>query len=439
DVELGDIIYLNLWYIDWFEKEVHDRISIPYILLTCDVGDWFPSPNHKRLLYDPKLATWFCRNIVFSYHPKAIQIPIGQAERYFPEPEPLAYLLDFITKKPFSKENLLYMNYLPRPWGDRDKIYKLFENESYCFSRNHTGVQWGCISRNDYYHELAASKFVISPLGLETDCLRNWEAMILDCIPIMEHSFVESLFEGLPAVLIHDWTEINEDFLLKKYEELTDRKIDKVFFTPWRRVIEERQASIRNGDSSHSELEATKFPEQDLKDLCSILEPLGPNLIYIGFATPVHALQLANQASFLTKIQLCDLWMDQKTLRAFEQYLVDPTLLANSKKLSFIPYKTFDTLYPNLAKKKIPVFFDFSYYRNSLIKDTNLKNWRHSLLRDLDEFYKQTSPGTLICGNMIHNQYVKEVLEKLSEKYGIKISQKGNFWFFHKDSISLLN
>jgi hypothetical protein len=108
----GDIIYLNLWYIGWFHKEVHDRIKHQYILVTCDVGGWYPDPLYQKLLYDPKLAAWFCRNAIFSSHPKIFQIPMGQTDRYFGY-DWLPMLEEMGKGQPFAKKHPLYMNHYP--------------------------------------------------------------------------------------------------------------------------------------------------------------------------------------------------------------------------------------------------------------------------------------------------------------------------------------
>jgi hypothetical protein len=42
-------------------------------------------------------------------------------------------------------------------------------------------------------------------------------------IPIMIHTTIDSLFEKLPVIFVQDWSEITEDFLTCKYEELKNR------------------------------------------------------------------------------------------------------------------------------------------------------------------------------------------------------------------------
>ena len=98
-------------------------------------------------------------------------------------------LISAMLDKTLPKKHLLYMNHLPREFGDRDKIVKLFENEPYCFSKNHSDRPHIFIEWPIFYQEMATCQFVLSPLGLETDCVRTWEALVLDCIPIVEHTF----------------------------------------------------------------------------------------------------------------------------------------------------------------------------------------------------------------------------------------------------------
>jgi hypothetical protein len=217
-VELGDTLYLNIWYLDWFVDHVHDKIKVPYILVSCDVGGWLPDPRLKKLLYDPKLAAWFCRNIIFSYHPKLVQLPMGQDLALF-HPEDLELtqtLLNAVAKKSLPKKHLLYMCHYPRPHGERDKLVKLFEDQPYCLSRNHSGQEYKELPRQQFYEEISSSQFVLSPLGLETDCVRTWEALVLGCIPIVEHTFLDPIYDRLPVVMVHDWREVNEAFLEKK-------------------------------------------------------------------------------------------------------------------------------------------------------------------------------------------------------------------------------
>lgn len=118
-VKPGDIIYVNVWLLPWFTRSVHDQIPFPYILISADVGDWVPTPAIQKLLYDPKVAAWFCRNIVFSHHPKVFQIPMGADYSLFGFATNQVGILLNTMAKHLDKEHLLYMNHYPRKRGGR--------------------------------------------------------------------------------------------------------------------------------------------------------------------------------------------------------------------------------------------------------------------------------------------------------------------------------
>jgi len=438
-VQQGDTIYLNLWYLRWFHKEVHDRIKYPYILVTCDVGAWFPDPYYQKLIYDPKLAAWFCRNSIFSSHPKIFQIPMGQSDRCFGYLW-LPVLEEMRKQQPFERKYLLYMNHFPREYGNRINIIKLFEKEPYCLSRNHSDEPYVQISKVNFYKELANSTFVISPFGLETDCVRTWEALSLGCIPIVEHTFLDPLFEDMPVLFVHDWREINECFLKEKYEELKDKRRDKACFDGWRDLIKGVQEKIRHNDLTSSQLEATKWSPQQVQDFIEILEEEeNPVLIYKGFLSTVHSLQIADAAPFLNQIYLCDPWLYPVTHDGWivdikfddlKNYLQDPSLFRSRDKIALVADDEFLRNFINynpLAFHEAPIFLDLGYYRNSLLSD--FQNIRHSLLKDLDGLVQQMRPGALLFGNGTNHSYVREVLEQLSKKHQMEIGRKGSFWF----------
>lgn len=436
-VKLGDTIYINVWYLDWFVEHVHDHIPHPYILVSGDVGGWIPHPQLSKLLYDPKLAAWFCRNMVFSYHPKLFQIPMGQDLGLFwlEDPAVSKPLLDTMQSKNYLKKHLLYMCHYPRKFGDRDTVVKLFENQPYCFSRNHSYEPFAFLDRGQFYEEMAQSKFVLSPLGLETDCVRTWEALVLGTIPIVEHTFLDASYDRLPVVMVHDWNEVNEEFLNNKYNELKDRKSDEIFFDYWAHLIKETQDKIRNGNMP-SELEFTLFSDQDLNDLEHVIKKnkLSSNLFYKGFLSTLRPFQLANKIS--SQISLCDHWLDEKMVNDLKAYVKSDSILRNQSQISLISNdNAFLELLPFFQSPTI--FLDLTYYRTSLFISfqtctIDYGNFRQSLKADLTKLYDCLMKNSLVCGNMVNDQYVKEVLDMFAEENHLKYETKGQFWFFKR-------
>lgn len=438
-VKQGDTIYLNIWYLEWFVKHVHNEIKHPYILVTCDVGAWLPDPEFKQLLYDPKLAAWFCRNMVFSYHPKLFQIPTGQDFGQFvlDDPHITSYLLDSIAKKTLPKEHLLYMCHFPRTHGERDQLVKLFENEPYCLSRNYSDQEFVGVTRPKFYEELASCQFVLSPLGLETDSVRTWEGLVLDCIPIVEHTFLDASYDNLPVVMVHDWREVNPEFLEKKYQKIKDRKCDEAYFDYWATLIKNVQTKIRKNEHAFSQLEATQFSPQDLESLVSILneKEVENRLIFCkGFLSTLHCLQLANAIS--TPIFLYDPWIDKEFFTKIDEYLIDKSFLINKRNVLLLDNENHFSYVINI-NAGYSVFLDLTYYRTSLFLNFRMSlieygNFRQSLKQDLTKLYNELAPNALLCGNMVNNEYVKEVLEMFCKENYLTMQTKGSFWSFVK-------
>ena len=89
------------------------------------------------------------------------------------------------------------------------------------------GIHNELIDHKDYFNKLPDYKFVISPEGNGIDCHRHYEALIAGCIPICEFNpLIEEKYKGCPILYTKDYSEINEDYLNKKYEEMKDIEYD---------------------------------------------------------------------------------------------------------------------------------------------------------------------------------------------------------------------
>jgi len=432
-VQQGDVIFVRTWFLEWFEQNVHDLIKHPYILVSSGEGAWKPNPTLARLLYDPKVAAWFGRNMIFSYHPKLFQLPMGQDLALFIlDPGVRKSLDDAVRNLPAVKKHLLYMCFYPREYGDRNRIQQLFSNASYCLFRESVG-------RPQFYEDIAASKFVLSPLGFETDCVRTWEALVLHSIPIVEHTFLDPIYEGLPVVIVEDWTEINESFLNEKYDELKDVKVDKAYFDNWKDLIEKTKTRVKKGDLSFTYPDATRFSENDLTDLMEIInKPSLQNhkIYYKSFCSIIRAFQLLKESPKIEKLFLCDQWLNLSIIFRLSHYIQDKNLYPLFDRTIFLFddqdfFKFLDSNQPAF------IFFDLNYYRNSLFINfssfvTFEGNFRHSLKRDLKLLYERLSPGSCICGNMKGDPYVNKALDWMASQYGLTIEIKNNFWIITK-------
>ena len=65
--------------------------------------------------------------------------------------------------------------------------------------------------------------FVLSPFGNGMDCHRTWEALCLGCIPILKAPNFRIMFENLPVLIVDNWSEVNNELLLKTIDEFKQR------------------------------------------------------------------------------------------------------------------------------------------------------------------------------------------------------------------------
>lgn len=247
NVKDGDIIYVTTPYLDYFFWFVHPHIKARYILLThfgdqCVPGPYYSerADSYWHVFTDEHLAYWIGMNVNHPDHPKMIQIPIGLAPKNINYPD-FNVIADAIKSLPREKKYLLYLNHHDgtNP-EERKPVRELFRTKSFCHIQ-------GRKSFAAYFDDLASSKFVISPPGSGFDCYKTWEALVVGCIPIVKRSPIVALFDDLPVVIIDDWNEVTEDFLNKKYEEMSARQynLDKLWFGYWLHVIQEAKNRVR--------------------------------------------------------------------------------------------------------------------------------------------------------------------------------------------------
>ena len=80
------------------------------------------------------------------------------------------------------------------------------------------------VTNSKCYDQWKDFKFVLSPKGAGLDCHRTWEVLAMGSIPIVLSSSIDDVFKGLPVVIVDSWSEINEEFLHSKYEEIRKKK-----------------------------------------------------------------------------------------------------------------------------------------------------------------------------------------------------------------------
>jgi len=108
----------------------------------------------------------------------------------------------------------------------------------------------GFMPRVELWKRKGEYAFSVSPHGNGLDCHRTWEDLVLGCIVIVKTSPLDALYEGLPVVIVKDWSEITRENLekwLTLYHDASENPAYRKKLTSayWLRTIEERARGAR--------------------------------------------------------------------------------------------------------------------------------------------------------------------------------------------------
>lgn len=232
-VKAGDIIFVRSDMMDQYFTEMHPRITVPYILITHHADEACPG-KFVRHLDDEKILAWFGQNPDGTKHPKFFPIPIGLASKFWlhGNVHTIVQIRDHFAGA--VRNILAYLNIKERTYpAERTYVKRYFSKQPFCLVANNLKPF------HEYLVDVAYSKFVLSPRGNGLDCHRTWEALIMGAIPIVRHSSLDPLFEGLPVLLINEWSEVTKEFLEEAYSEIMSRSYDyaPIYHEYWQEKI----------------------------------------------------------------------------------------------------------------------------------------------------------------------------------------------------------
>ena len=103
-------------------------------------------------------------------------------------------------------------------WNRRKIEYELHKKQIYNLP---------FVRKQTYWNALLDHKFIISPEGNGIDCHRHYEALMAGCIPIVEDNpQIREKYAGCPILYTKNYSDINNNFLQKKYTEMLDQTYD---------------------------------------------------------------------------------------------------------------------------------------------------------------------------------------------------------------------
>lgn len=228
----------DAYYLNRFFTEIHPKVPVKYILLSQNGDEGVPG-TWARYLEDDKLLAWLGCNVIDTSHPKMIPLPIGVVGRLnkkLPKDcnQVWERVLDDLRQELIQKDKLLYLNFdVKNNPKERAQALQAFQEKPFC-------VKTFPIPYEEYLREMASYQFVVSPHGTGLDCYRTWEALALGCIPLVKTSSLDCLYEDLPVLIVEDWSEVTEEFLIGKQREMSNRsyQMQKLRMDYWVDVVE---------------------------------------------------------------------------------------------------------------------------------------------------------------------------------------------------------
>lgn len=186
--------------------------------------------------YRPRI--WWCINKQ-TRNPIVHSIPLGIKNhdyQYAPENKEMGDKSLFIemmnTEKPPPK-NLVYMNFDVNTYpSERLEVFNMFKDKPYVTVEHRTEMR-------KYLTELRSHTFALCPRGNGVDTHRLWEALYMDCIPVVKRDIALEEFYDMPICFIDSWDEVNEEFLKIFERNLSVKNTEKLKMSYWIKRIKD--------------------------------------------------------------------------------------------------------------------------------------------------------------------------------------------------------
>ena len=213
-------VYLLTGQVKQFITRVLPKLQAPVVLITGrSDADALPDVDAKWL-DSPYVKAWWAQNLVTD-HAKARALPIGvdfhslsgsglkhtvawgEQQSADAQCAQLMHLAEQARQLP--RKPVVFCNFWIASNSDvRQPAWDALKDQPFAEmleNGNKRNTVWQCISR---------ARFTLCPAGHGMDTHRLWEALILGSIPIIKPypPALMRLLEGLPIVVVHDWSDI---------------------------------------------------------------------------------------------------------------------------------------------------------------------------------------------------------------------------------------
>jgi hypothetical protein len=218
-----DLIYLDLVDLQRFIETLETYPPTnKFVLISYNTNLTFKQEHFDKL--KSYVSRIYATNLEFIDDPYVLPIPLG-----FIDSSSITHAwYKEVYDQRYAKEMLLYVNFsINVNKIKRTRCMLAFMDKPWVSNKYN-------MSRGQYYIDISKSKYAISPEGLSLDSHRIYECIYLDTIPIVKTSQFDFFYKNLPIVIVNDWNEVTEQFLLDNYiEHITRLKEWKIANPNW--------------------------------------------------------------------------------------------------------------------------------------------------------------------------------------------------------------
>ena len=236
-------------YVQKFLKEMLPRVQHPIVLVTHN-GDLSMPDGDSHLPQEPKwphltfsgylehkmIAAWFASNCYWRGYetgaPKPrnlVCIPIGIENRYNSVGgRPRAYFEQMAQPRTIGEGKTLLVAFgAHRIKPDRAVVLKKLESAAW--------VTRGGGSRQEWVAQVQSHRFTLCPHGHGLDTHRTWEVLLLGGVPVVKSSSMDSMYDGLPVVILPSWDDLTPERLAKEWDRISSSTfhMDRMFWPYW--------------------------------------------------------------------------------------------------------------------------------------------------------------------------------------------------------------
>ena len=210
----GDLIFVKTDYIvegiftDLILDKLYKRFNIITGISSYQLGRDDGGAIHK-ILGHPGLNKFFCVHPPDIDNDKIIPIPIGFEEKERDGGNPEVLKRCYELRKPFSekKDKILLPKHNVSTNPERAKLVESLRQLPFVEEQKEQ------LPFEDYLNLLNKYKFVIGLEGSGPDIHRNYEALLMNSVPINKENTIKKIFDyhRIPGVFLKEWKDLDED------------------------------------------------------------------------------------------------------------------------------------------------------------------------------------------------------------------------------------